>query len=63
MRKRLIIGAIILFPLWIVINRYVFDRSWPSSVFGAVVWEVVYVSGMLFFIKWWTKKVEEQKNN
>ncbi|MGC4023385.1 MAG: hypothetical protein QM734_16265 [Cyclobacteriaceae bacterium] len=61
MKKRLVITSIINFPIWLLINKYLFDKSWVSSLFGAVFWVMMFDIGMLFFIKWWAKKVEEQR--
>jgi len=63
MKKKLIVSAILAFPLWILINKYLFDRSWMSSLVGAIVWEVIYVIGMIIFSNWWTRKAKAQSNN
>jgi len=62
MKKRLIISSLISLPLLILIYKNILDKDWRQSVFGAIVWELIYLAGMLLFIKWWTKRARESNN-
>ncbi|HMV10962.1 MAG TPA: hypothetical protein PKL56_01830 [Cyclobacteriaceae bacterium] len=60
MEKRLIISALVTFPIILLANHYWFDRSWASSLFGAVGYELTTVPALYFFLRWWRKKAAEQ---
>lgn len=52
--------AVVSFPVMLLGNHYLLDRSWWSSLFGAVVFEFLFIPSMYFFLRWWRKKAYEQ---
>jgi prepilin signal peptidase PulO-like enzyme (type II secretory pathway) len=61
MKKKLKISAVLSFISMLLGYKYLLNKAWISSLVGAIIWEVIFIVGMLIFIKWWTRKVEEQK--
>lgn len=61
MERRLKISAPFAFLTILLGSKYLLNKNWLSSFAVAIIWDFFFIVGMIIFIKWWTKKVEEKK--
>jgi len=60
--KRIVIGLTFFFIATFFGTKFFVDRNWMQSLFAAIFQTVILFFVAKYFLKWWNKKSEEQRN-
>jgi|GEM_PF-4052544 len=63
MNKRLVVSALVTFPIMLLGNHYWVGRGWLSSFVGTIVFELMILPCNYHFLKWPSKKAIEQNGS